>query len=348
MNDRARLVVVITVPLLALLLYVLLSVLFTAESMLWAAGTFLASLDRVFGILVFLPPWVSWAVLFFFLAAGARFLLWENQKVSEGQRVAVVVTVLVLLLLAGGVPMLLGAGSTEKGAWWRPDTHRAAGTERVFNDVSFVWVPAGHYMMGSPITEPGRNRDEGQQEVSFPRGFWVSRCEITVSQYNKVMGSSPKGILAAFDSPELPATGVSYEEAVSLTRKLTEKGNGTYRLPRESEWEYACRAGTATPWSFSGEADQLSEYAWYNGDSKQGPHPVGTRKANPWTIYDMHGNAAEWCLDSGEPGKEAVHRYRGGNWEADALQCRSAARGIFLSSQTHSLQFMGLRVLREP
>jgi formylglycine-generating enzyme required for sulfatase activity len=348
MNDRTRLVAIIAVPLLSLMLYYFLSVLFGADNMLWAAGTFLASLDRVLGILVFLPRWASWGILLFLLAAGARFLLWENDKVSEGQRVAVVVTAAVLLLLAAVVPPLLGAGNSEKGAWWRPETHRPAGTERVFDDISFVWVPAGHYILGSPVTEPKRNLDEVQQEVRFTRGFWVSRYEITVDQYIKAVGRNPEGMVADFDQPKLPATGVSYGEALNFVKKLTENGHAKYRLPSENEWEYACRAGTTTPWSLDGDAAQLPEYAWYNINAEQKPRPVGTRKPNLWEIHDMHGNAAEWCQSSGEPGKEVAYRYRGGNWMSDAAQCRCAARGIFLPNQTHLLQFMGLRVVREP
>jgi formylglycine-generating enzyme required for sulfatase activity len=348
MNDRTRAIVLIAVPVLTLALYAFLSVLFGAESTLWVAGTFLASLDRVLGILIFLPPWGSWAVMLFFLAAGARFLVWENQKVSEGQRATVVVTAALFLLLSGTIPLLLGADNPQRGAWWRPDTHRTAGTERKFGDIWFIWVPAGHYIMGSPVTELGRNSDEIQKDVGFSRGFWLSRDEITVDQYKRVMGNSPKGMTADFDKPELPVTGTSYGEAADFAKRLTEKGNGTYRLPKESEWEYACRAGSTTPWCVGGETDQLPEYAWYNVNSKQGPHPVGTRKPNPWGIHDMHGNAAEWCLELGEPGTEAIFRYRGGNWAADAAQCRSAARGILLPSQTQLLQFMGLRLLREP
>lgn len=350
MNDRTRLTVFVAVPLLTLALYFFMSVLFGAENMLWAAGTFLASLDRALGILVFLPRWASWGIILFFLAAGSRFLLWENQKVSEGQRATVVVALLSLFLVAGVVPLLFGAGSgPEKGRWWRPDTYRGEGSERVFEGISFVWVPAGHYISGSPNTEPGRDRwGEQQQDVVIPRGFWVSRKEITADQYKGIMGNSPKGITSTFDRPDLPVTGVSYEEALAFAQKLTEKGTGNYRLPKESEWEYACRAKSSTPWSFDGEAAQLPEYAWYNVNSKQEPHPVGTRKPNLWGVHDMHGNAAEWCLESKEPGNETTYRYRGGYWEADANQCRSAARGIFLPSQSHLLQFMGVRLVREP
>ncbi len=351
MSERMRLIVLVGMPLLAVVLYALLSVLFGGDYMLWVAGTFLALLDRVLGILVFLPPWASWAVILFLLAAGARFLLWENQKVSEGQRVAAVVAALALFLLAAVVPPLLGLGrGPERGRWWRPDTYRAAGSERVFEGISFVWVPAGHYIMGSPVIEPGRDKwGEQQQEVDTPRGFWISREEITVGQYKEVMGNSPKEIIGAFDRPELPVTGVSYDESLAFARRLTEKGRGTYRLPKESEWEYACRAGSTAPWSFGGDAAQLPDYAWYNVNSKQEPHPVGTRKPNLWGVHDMHGNAAEWCLESGESGKDAAFRvYRGGNWDADASQCRSAARGLFVLDKTHLPGFVGIRLVREP
>ncbi len=346
MNDRTRLIAIIAIPLLTLALYFFLTILFDTEgrdNVAFEAGVILYCLDRLFGALRFLPPWISWGILLFVFVAGARFLLWENEKVSEGQRVAVVVSSLVLLLLAVVIPTLLGAGSAEKGAWWRPDTHRAAGTERVFDKITFVWAPAGQYMKGSPDTETARDKDEVQQEVHFPRGFWISCKEISVDQYKEVVGNIPNGMADTLDKPDLPVTGVSYEESLEFCKKLMKKGNGIYRLPTENEWEYACRAGTTTPWSCGEDATQLPEFAWYNVNSEREPHPVGSLKANPWGIHHMHGNAAEWCQSDGESGK-LVYRYRGGEWMDDAAHCRSAARGIF----THLIQFMGLRIVREP
>ncbi len=348
MNNRTRLVAIIAVPLLSLMLYYFLSVLFGGDNLLWVAGTFLASVDRVFGILVFLPRWASWGIVLFILAAGVRFLVWENDKVSEGQRAAVVATAAALLLAAAVIPALLGAGNSDNGPWWHPETHRKAGTERISDSITFVWVPAGLYIMGSPVTEREHVVDEAQQEVRFSRGFWVSCTEITVDQYVTVVGTPPERMTPDFDLPDLPVTGVSYEEALSFVKKLTERGNNRYRLPSESEWEYACRAGTATPWACGEDAALLPEYAWYTVNSEQKPHPVGRLMPNKWGIYDMHGNAAEWCQPSGESGKEVIYRYRGGNWTSDSAQCRAAARGIFLPNQTHLLQFMGLRVVREP
>jgi formylglycine-generating enzyme required for sulfatase activity len=350
MNQRLRLLALIGVPLLTLVLYALLSVLFGEQNTLWTAGMFLALLDRALGVLVFLPRWLSWAVVLFFLAAGARFLLWENGKVSEGQRVAVVVTAAAMFLLAAVVPPLFGAGgSPDRGAWWRPDSYRAPGTERVSDGISFVWVPAGRFTMGSPNTESGHNVDEVRREVVFPRGLWVSRNEITVSQYKKVMEKLPEIMASSFENPDFPVIGVSYEEALAFAATLSKKGKANYRLPREDEWEYACRAGSDTPWSFGGDAAQLPEHAWFAVNSDKKPHPVGELKPNGWGIYDMHGNAAEWCSDVEIRGKSTTYRvYRGGNWEADAAQCRSAARGIFPLVQTHPAQSVGIRIVHEP
>ena len=350
MNDRMRLMVLVGVPVLAVTLYALLTVLFGADQMLWVAGMFLASLDRVLGILVILPRWASWAVILFILGAGTRLLLWENQKVSEGQRMVVVVAALVLLLLAAAIPPLLGAGrGQEKGVWWRPDSYRKAGTERMFDEISFVWAPAGHYLMGSPVTEPGRDVDEGRRDVVFSRGFWISRKEITVDQYNRVMGNLPKETPEALDNPEFPVTGVSHGEAVAFAQKLTESGKAVYRLPSESEWEYACLAGTTTPWSSGADPTQLPEYAWFSENSDKAAHAVGKLKPNPWGIYDMHGNAAEWCLPSRESGKTAAEPlYRGGNWREDAAHCRSAARGILFADETQKRQMVGIRLVRDP
>lgn len=350
MNDRMRLVALIGVPLLAVVLYLILSLLFGQQQVLWAAATFLASLDRVLGVLVFLPRWASWAVVVFFIAAGARFLLWENDKVSETQRSIAVIVTLAVLLVAALVPPLLGAGgNAERGAWWRPESHRPAGTERVFHDMPFVWVPAGHCTMGSPEAEPGHTVDERQREIVFARGFWMSQNEITVDEYVKIMGKPPDEPPSGPQDDRLPVAGVSYEEAVNFARELSEKDRATYRLPSESEWEYACRAGTVTAWSFGDDPAMLEDYGWYVRNSGGMAHQAGTKKRNPWKLNDMHGNVAEWCTVQMEGGNTAKYRvYRGGYWAAEAVQCRSSARGIYLPGQAKTPTWTGIRLLREP
>ena len=339
----------IAVPLLTLLLYGLLSLLFTEPVVTRVAAAFLASVDRVLGILIFLPPWASWAVMVFIIAAGARFLLWENQKVSEGQRLAVVATVAVALLLAAVIPPIIsGARTSKQGAWWRPDSYRLAGTEQEFDGIQFVWVPPGTFTMGSLEGESGRTVDETRRDVVFSKGFWMSQNEITVGQYIKVMGKAPENLAESRNIPNLPVTGVSHEEARAFAEALTHPKQGVYRLPKESEWEYACRAGTTTPWSFGTESSQLPDYAWYKENSEERPHSTGMLLPNNWKLKDMHGNAAEWCEMSAESGKAGNQVYKGGDWTSSAAQCRSAARGIFIPGGTHLPETAGIRIVREP
>ncbi len=349
MTPRVRMLALVGVPLLTLALYVLLSVLFGAERALWAAGTFLAFLDRVFGILVFLPRWASWAVFAFVLAAGARFLLWENQKVTEGQRVGVIVAGVAVLLLAALVPPVLNSTvSSDRGVWWRPDTYRAPGTERRFDGILFAWVPAGRYKTGSSLAEAGRTEDERQREVIISRGFWVSRNEITVAEYTKVVGHAPEKSPVSFNKEDFPVTGISFDEADAFAERLTKNGGGTYRLPTENEWEYACRAGTTTRWSFGDSAAELPDYAWFAENSEKRPHSVGSLKPNPWNLNDLHGNAAEWCIAPTESDATPVQVFRGGDWTSNKAQCRSAARGIFIPGQTHMPETAGIRLVRNP
>jgi formylglycine-generating enzyme required for sulfatase activity len=142
-----------------------------------------------------------------------------------------------------------------------------------------------------------------------------------------------------------PAICITHHAAMEYCRWLSEKTGKTYRLPTEAEWEYAARAGTKTAYWFGDDPDDLEENEWYFENS-EGPHKVGTKKANPWGLHDMLGNVAEWTLDhyvsdlyAGRPtdsptlrpvvppdDKEYSYVARGGSWDYDAEQCRSAAR----------------------
>ncbi|MDP6721440.1 MAG: SUMF1/EgtB/PvdO family nonheme iron enzyme, partial [Pirellulaceae bacterium] len=141
-----------------------------------------------------------------------------------------------------------------------------------------------------------------------------------------------------------PAICMTQFAAKQFTKWLSRKTGRFYRLPTEAEWEYACRAGTTTAYSFGDEPDELDAHAWHAGNSDDRYHKVGQRKPNPWDLYDMHGNVAEWCLDSYKPdayllakGRVATDplikpttRYprvvRGGSWVSEPAMLRSAAR----------------------
>ncbi|MDB4353536.1 formylglycine-generating enzyme family protein, partial [bacterium] len=191
-------------------------------------------------------------------------------------------------------------------------------------------LPPGVFTMGY-------KRDE--HEVKLTKSFMLGIHEVTQTQYERVMGKNP----SKFKGANNPVEQVSWEDAVKFCQKLSalpaEKAAGrVYRLPTEAEWEYACRAGTTTTYSFGDDDTELGDYAWFDGNSGKTSHPVGGKKPNAWGLYDMHGNVWEWCQDwhgdypsgtvtdptGAESGSHRV--YRGGGWYDPAMECRSASR----------------------
>ena len=238
-----------------------------------------------------------------------------------------------------------------------------------------VAIPGGVFTMGSPADEEGRSADEGPQHEVKIRPFWMGKCEVTWNEFDLWWMSDenkdPNKPLAkgdtdatTFPSPPYidetygherdkhPALCMSHHAAMKYCEWLSKKTGKTYRLPTEAEWEYACRAGTLTAYSFGDDASKLDEYAWYKKNSadashKRGTtHEVGTKKPSPFGLYDMYGNVMEWCLDHYKNdtyttcAKEVLslwpvvlptekrfsHVARGGSWADDPDRLRSAAR----------------------
>ena len=203
--------------------------------------------------------------------------------------------------------------------------------------MEFIRIPAGTFMMGSPdsATEAFDN-EKPAHRVTISQPFYLGKYPVTQAQWEVVMGNNPSRFKG---NPNLPVESVSWNDVPAFMRKLNEREGGrAYRLPTEAEWEYACRAGTTTIYSFGNDAAQLGDYAWYNENSGGETHPVGEKQPNPWGLYDMHGNVWEWVQDwyspyTAEavtdpigPATGAARVIRGGGWVSSARFARSAYR----------------------
>jgi len=214
--------------------------------------------------------------------------------------------------------------------------------------MKLAYVPPGELVMGSPLAEPGRHDDEAQHGVVLTRGFWIGVTEVTQAQWNAVM--APAGTDA--EPNDLPVVRVKWGQAVAFCRTLSERDGNQYRLPTEAEWEHACRAGTTGP--FAGAADEV---AWHMDNSDEALHAVAGKKPNAWGLYDMHGNAAEWCADRygpyapGEavdptgPAEGTYRVVRGGSFGHFSRACRSAARASY--NPAYGLRRVGFRIVME-
>ncbi|MEA5489685.1 MULTISPECIES: formylglycine-generating enzyme family protein [Pseudanabaena] len=233
-------------------------------------------------------------------------------------------------------------------------------------------IPTGSFMMGAPKAEKDSNDDERpQHKVSVP-DFMIGIYPITQAQW-RFVATLPKVKTdlepdpSNFKGEDRPVERVSWLDAMEFCRRLSKHTKREYRLPSEAEWEYACRAGTTTAYSFGDNAAELGEYAWYGENSDSQTHPVGQKQPNAFGLYDMHGNVWEWCADDwhesykGAPkdgsvwikdnknyeAPEASKLLRGGSWDFFAQYCRSASRFNFLARvQYDSFGFRVVCVLR--
>jgi formylglycine-generating enzyme required for sulfatase activity len=242
-----------------------------------------------------------------------------------------------------------------------------------------VLIPAGKFVMGSPATESEREAGEEQHEVVITRPFYLGVNTVTQGQFQNLMAKNPSFFQAKNGgSPDHPAEQVRWGDAHEFCRKLAalpeeKKAGRTYRLPSEAEWEYACRAGTSTPFNVGGTLS--SNQANFNGNfpyggADKGPMlgrtaKVGSYPPNAWGLYDMHGNVLEWCNDWYDPDYyKKSHRedpkgpekgvfatgfdsnffvvVRGGCWLDEGRACRSARR--FRLQQSEPYRWTGFRV----
>ncbi len=234
------------------------------------------------------------------------------------------------------------------------DTEPAAapepGTVKVMQDIEFVWVPAGRFtpgLEGGGATvkdalggrEEWHNDEAPRAEAVFEKGFWMSRTEITRTQWRRVMDSEPWLDTGAGGGQEAPATGVTWHDAAKFAKTLGKGAEGVFRLPTENEWEYACRAGTAGLFPFEGaDPNALAAHAWFRGNTPDALiQDVGQKTPNAWGLLDMLGNAWEWCADErvspGKNGGESARALRGGAANQTALLTRPTARAALPADQ---------------
>ncbi len=265
---------------------------------------------------------------------------------------------LTLFVLFQGMNSLIGQESYEEKL------------NGVNHNISMVFIEGGSFIMGSPKTEVGHFGDEGPEHEVEIAPFWMGQYEITWDLYNlfvtreldgnqidknstnevnldadAVSGATTPYVEMSFGMgiDGYPAICMTQLAAVKFCEWLSAMTGHFYRLPTEAEWEYACRAGTSTAYSFGDDFSLLSDYAWYENNSGDKYQQVGTKQPNPWGLYDMHGNVAEWTLDQylptayasrkggvQNPLEKATKEYpktvRGGSWMDAPERLRSAAR----------------------
>ena len=262
------------------------------------------------------------------------------------------------------------------GGWMVAYDETIPGTTVTFR---MIPLPGGTFRMGSPDGEADRSSNEGPQVDVQVEPCWIGKCEVSWAEYKRYMAAfeifkamrsagirpvTPDNQADAVTAPSalydptttfvngeddaLPAVTMTQFAARQYTKWLSGLTGRFYRLPAESEWEYACRAGTQTLWNIGDDAEDLDDAAWFADNCGEAPHPVGHKAANAWGLHDMHGNVAEWCVDelvAGGYGRQAAlpqpvsvadsitwpqklypRLLRGGAYYDEAAQCRSAAR----------------------
>jgi formylglycine-generating enzyme required for sulfatase activity len=197
--------------------------------------------------------------------------------------------------------------------------------------MEFAYVPAGSFQMGSANGDPN---EQPVHQVTFARGFYMGRYEVTQAQWQKVSGNNPSTFSSCGEN--CPVEQVSLDDTQEFIKKLNALNDGyEYRLPSEAEWEYACRAGTTGDY-----AGDVNAMGWYTSNAEYKTHPVGQKQANAWGLFDMHGNVSEWVMDyqynnyDGAPtdgsarskGVSNDRMERGGSWRLDDKHLRSAQR----------------------
>ena len=238
-------------------------------------------------------------------------------------------------------------------------------------NMEFILIPAGTFIMGSPESELNRDAAgrEVQHKVTISGPYYMQTTEVTLRQWNAIMGKKLFGKRKGAD--DMPVVKVSWKDCIKFIKKLNALNEGVYRLPTEAEWEYACRAGSKTAYSW-GNKISCNKGMYSNNTNKSDdcisfiqsmklknnqPAPVKTYSPNSWGLYDMHGNVWEWCqdlygdystnavIDPLGPDSGSMRIRRGGSWFFHGYQCRSANRAN--AHPSSRFRNTGFRLVRE-
>jgi formylglycine-generating enzyme required for sulfatase activity len=211
--------------------------------------------------------------------------------------------------------------------------------------MEFVLVPAGTFTMGSAPDE-GEEDESPQRRVTLSRPFYLGKFEVTQAQWERVMGVNP----SEFKGASRPVENVSWDDCQRFLARVSARTGRKLALPTEAQWEYACRAGTASRWSFGNDPAAAGAHAWLEENSGGATHPVGQKRPNAWGVHDMLGNVSEWCADfyakhayaggaatdpAGPPRSEG-HIVRGGGWGEHRENARSAIRNCLGADGAHN------------
>jgi formylglycine-generating enzyme required for sulfatase activity len=284
------------------------------------------------------------------------------------------------------IELVQKAGRQLLGVPAEPPAAEKKELDKTFTNSSgmeFVLIPAGRFLMGSPANEPGRAENEGpQRQVQITKPFYLGKYEVKVGEFREfvkatqyktdaetkggafiwVKGKFEKKEGITWYSPGIsqkddhPVVCLSWSDTVAYAKWLGQKTGHAYRLPTEAEWEYSSRAGSQQAYSFGSDVRELSKFGWYVDNSGGKTRPVGQKKPNAWGLFDMHGNAREWCqdwfgnyaagpaVDPAGPPSGSVRVIRGGSWASPAkdLRCAERRQGIFGSDR------VGFRLVRMP
>jgi formylglycine-generating enzyme required for sulfatase activity len=252
-----------------------------------------------------------------------------------------------LLFIAAAAAAPMGGGRTSIATMDGP-----------VDGMVFALLPGGAFEIGSPEGDPLAEPDEGPVRAVALQPFQIMTTEVTQAMWLSVMGENPSHFTG---EASRPVEMVSWDDCQAFVDSINSRDDGyTYRLPSEAEWEYACRAGSTTSYSW-GETDAVwtaGSYGWIGDNSGNSTHPVGLLRPNAWGLYDMVGNVTEWCQDiyhdsydglpadgsAWESGGGETRILRGSWWSCTILSSRSAHRGDYAPG--HRLNYAGLRLVR--